>query len=320
MNTKKRILEAYGQKDWSLIRELINVDEIKYPTIPDFETLSIVLINLTKNINQKYSPDKSNLPLLNDIGKKDFLKRAKDWRIKYKKQRLQNKDCLAIVQIGVFEDFSSGSFKKSLGDREPKDIINELIFRGGDFGYDCYDYKKLIEETGMSDTEYIKKIYPYLEQNEKYFKSYKNYEFHSTNNYLRYHKNPKAELNEIIDGLPPLSKDIYVFRWVILNDKTQNSYLVKNSYRLLGYVSTSLVLYNERVCKDENDSVSEKETKKRTLIRIKIPKGKKVWFFLDDAFESEVLLNMEKVILQTGTLLILEWYVCHMAIFFIPNL
>jgi len=48
MTNKLRILRAYHQKNWNLIKQLSQNEEIKYPKLPDLKILAIILEALYK--------------------------------------------------------------------------------------------------------------------------------------------------------------------------------------------------------------------------------------------------------------------------------
>ena len=108
--------------------------------------------------------------------------------------------------------------------------------------------------------------------------------------------NPDREhrygFNAIIDENAPLEKDIYVFRLVGLEQRSLREKYEKIGvpFTSLGYMSTGLFgsKFYKNKCKL---TLGGKDRESRTLIRIKIPKGKKAYWFLDYGSENEVLFK-----------------------------
>jgi len=172
---KKRIFEAYEQKDWSLIRELINIDEIKYPTIPDFETLGISLTSLNKNVNigpknPYLSAKKSDFDIGEKLGSGSL---GKIYLVKYKptqevmamkimdKRKINTEEIKKLVEneIKIHSQIKNPNIVEFYGHFE--DELNIYLLLEYCPGVDLYSIEKKLGK--LSATEIKKYLIPVVE-------------------------------------------------------------------------------------------------------------------------------------------------------------
>lgn len=279
------IRKWYQKKQFDLIKLVAPHPSLKTPLNLKLDILKIILQALGT---------KSSLPALSipDIAKK--------LEIIY--HQLENKKCSCFIGM----ELSNYRFRKYTFDsdwEESWDILTESIMRDVIPSTDCDVLCGGISKTLPTDLLWYDKVRKHTEKYYDTFSGYKSYRYTSINDGLR--MNPDREhrygFNAIIDENAPLEKDIYVFRLVglkmrSLREKYEN---IGVPFTSLGYMSTGLLgsKFYKNKCKliygdsSISDGVGDEDYESRTLIRIKIPKGKKAYWFLDYGSENEVLFK-----------------------------
>ena len=158
----------------------------------------------------------------------------------------------------------------------------------------CQEMRKTIP----TSLEWYNKVKPLTEKYYDTFSRYKSYSYASINESLRYA--PEIEkrygFNAIIDTFPPIEKDIYVYRLIGLKERTliDKYNNIGVPFVSLGYMSTTLL--GSRSYNIKCELIYGRPNDTRSLLRIKIPKGKKAYFFLDMTFEAEVLFKHNEIL------------------------
>ena len=108
------------------------------------------------------------------------------------------------------------------------------------------------------------------------------------NERLRNNPTGNALLNNVIESLPAIDRDIVVFRVI---NKSITKLPDKGIFKSLGYLSTSIAYYNYA-------NILDKKRDKIQLLKIYVPKGKKAIFIPGDELELIFPHNIELEVLN----------------------